>query len=58
MHDVEPIVASLHRSQAMSNNNNGSAPGYFAHVGSNDLLTLIIKGARCFVEDQDAWLGD
>jgi hypothetical protein len=32
----------------------GSAPGDFRHVLLDDPLALIVKGARYFVEDQDA----
>jgi hypothetical protein len=56
--DGDDAVGPAHGRKTMGDNENRAALGDLFHVFLNDALALVVEGARCLVEDQDARIGD
>src|SRR5882724_241322 len=55
--DGDDAVGPAYRGKPVSDNENGAAFTYPAHVVLDDALTLVIERARGFVEDQNTGIG-
>src|SRR6516165_6787652 len=56
--DSHDPVGTAHGRQPMRDDEDGAALGDFLHILLDDSLALVIKRARCFIEDQDSRIGD
>lgn len=56
--DGDDPVALAHGGKAVGDDDHCSALDDLAHAVLNDTLAFVVEGARGFVEDQDAGIGD